>query len=140
MRGAAVLLASLVLVACGGEESTSTAPPALSVLEGTVTYRERMALRLDAVITVRLQDVSRADAPAVRLAEQVIPARGQSVPIPFRLEYDPARIDERGSYVVRAEIRGGQGELLFTTDTAHPVLSRDAPKNGVEVLVVRVAN
>ena len=43
----------------------------------------------------------------------------------YELAYDPALIDERMSYNVRAEIRR-KGALLFTTDTAHPVLTRGA--------------
>ena len=111
----------------------------MASLNGTVTYRERMMLRPDATITVRLQDVSRQDVPALLIAEQQIPAQGKSVPIPFSLEYDPARIDERYSYAVRAEIRGGDGELLWTTDTHHPVLTRGAPTDQVEILVVSAA-
>ena len=36
-------------------------------VSGTATYRERMALPPDAVLEVKLQDVSLADAPAVEL-------------------------------------------------------------------------
>lgn len=131
---------ALLLAACGSgdpPDAGGTAGPA--VLSGAVTYRERMPLRLDAVIKVRLEDVSLADAPAMILAEQEIPARGLSVPVPFRLEYDPARIDERYRYAVRAEIRGAGNELLWTTTTSHPVLTRGAPRDGVEVVVERVA-
>jgi len=109
----------------------------MAELTGTVAYRERMALRMDSVITVRLSDVSRMDVPALPIAEQTIEARGQSVPIPFTLVYDPSRIQERNTYALRAEIRSGEGELLWTTDTMIPVLTRDASSDGVEIMLVR---
>ena len=43
-----------------------------SKVTGSVTYRERIALPPSAVVTVKLLDVSRADAPAELIAEQVI--------------------------------------------------------------------
>lgn len=110
----------------------------MATLSGTVTYRERMALPINANINVRLLDVSRMDAPARVLAEDNIAAKGQSVPIPYTLEYDPVLIRDGLSYAVRAEIRGAGGELMWTTDTAHPVLTADAPSDGVEIRVVRV--
>jgi putative lipoprotein len=109
-----------------------------TTLTGTVSYRERMALPVNATIDVRLLDVSLQDVPARILAQQTIEAAGQSVPIPFTLEYDPSQVQERLSYAVRAEIRSADGKLLWTTDTVHPVLTRDAPGDGVEIRLVRV--
>ena len=111
----------------------------MATLSGTVSYRERMALPLNARVTVRLSDVSLMDVPAVLIAETEVDTQGRSVPLPYTLEYDPARIEEGRSYAVRAEIRGADGALMWTTDTVHPVLTRDAPKDDVDILVVRVA-
>ena len=110
----------------------------MAELTGTVVYRERIALRMDAVITVRLSDVSLMDVPAVLIAEQQIEARGKSVPIPYSLSYDPERIVEGRVYAVRAEIRDGQGGLLWTSDTVIPVLTRGAPSDQVEIQVIQV--
>jgi len=109
----------------------------MATLSGTVTYRERMALPVNALISVRLSDISRQDAPAIVIAEQTIDAMGKSVPIPFALDYDPSRIDERMSYAVRAEIRSADGQLLWTTDTVFPALTRGAPGDGIELMLVR---
>lgn len=136
------MLFAAVLTACGTEDSAATdsaaGEPAMATLNGTVIYRERMALPVNATVNVRLLDVSRQDVPARVIDEVNIDTRGLSVPIPYTLEYDPEAIDERMSYAVRAEIRGAEGELLWTTDTVHPVLTRDAPADQVEVRVVRV--
>ena len=58
-------VAALAVTACGGSDAPGPdAAPTLATLSGTVTYRERMPMRLNSVIKVRLEDVSRADAPA----------------------------------------------------------------------------
>ena len=93
---------------------------------GTVTYRERIALPPDAVVKVQLVDVSRADAPAIVLGEQLIDTAGRQVPFRFAIAYDPARIDERMSYAVQARIESG-GRLLFISDQRHAVITRGAP-------------
>src|SRR5664279_5753189 len=79
---------------------------------GTVTYRQRMALPPDAVLEVRLQDTSRPDTAAPTIALATIPTAGAQVPIPFRIDYDPAAIDPSHSYSVRATITVS-GTLLY---------------------------
>ena len=112
---------------------------ASATLTGTVTHLPRIALPPDAVVVVRLLDVSRADAPSTPLAESRVEAPGQ-VPIPFSLGYDPSQIQPRRRYVVRAEILDARGALLWTTDTAYPVLTNGAPSSGIEVRVVQAAS
>jgi putative lipoprotein len=56
------------------------------------------------VLEVKLLDVSRADARAVTIAEQIIRTTGQQVPIEFELRYDPRRIEERNRYSIQARI------------------------------------
>jgi len=104
---------------------------------GTVTYRERIALTPEAVVEVQLLDVSLADASAKQIAVQTIRPKHQ-VPISFELRYDPAEIDERLTYAVRATIRNGE-RLLFTTDRSYRVLTRGHP-NHVDLVLTRVSN
>jgi putative lipoprotein len=94
---------------------------------GTVSYRERIALPPAATIRVRLVDMSRADAPADVLGEQLIEAAGRQVPLAFEIPYDLARIDERMSYAVQARIEDGN-RLLFISDESYPVITRAAPR------------
>lgn len=116
---------------------TVPAPAARATVSGTVTKLDRMALPPGTVISIQLQDVSRADAPAVVLAEQVITTVDEQMPIPFTLEYDPAAIDERFTYQVQVRVEL-DGQLMYITKTMHPVITRGAPTEGVEVLVERV--
>lgn len=135
-----LLLLSLLLAVVGCTSVRPAPEVGGATLTGTVTYLQRIALPPDAVVTVRLLDVSLADAPSVTLAEDVIQAEGQNVPIPYALTYDPGRVDARHRYVVRAEIRDGAGALRWTTDTAIPVLTHGAPTDEAEVRVVQVGD
>lgn len=149
-RFLAALNAATQVVVDGGRLTLVSADDALMTFEGpgrasaaisgTVRYRERIALPPDAVLAVQLLDVSLADAPSVTLAETVDETAGAQVPLPFSLPYDAGRIDPRHRYAVRAEIRDGDGALLWTTDTVHPVLTHGAPRAGVEVRVVQVTD
>lgn len=110
----------------------------LAELTGTVFYRERIALGPGHELTVELQDVSRADAPADVLARTTRAIVGQ-VPLPFTLEYRPDDVDPRAAVVVRATITAPDGTLAWTTTDALPVLTNGAPTADVAVLVRRVS-
>ena len=77
-------------------------------MKGTATYRERIALTPAAVFEAALEDVSKADAPAVVVGSIRLKNPGQ-VPIRFEIPYDPARIDQNHSYSVRARILSASG-------------------------------
>jgi putative lipoprotein len=104
---------------------------------GTVTYRERVTLPPTARVIVELQDVSRADAPAIIIATQTIDPAGKAPPYPFELTYDPAKIDQRNTYAVRATIRDGD-KLLFTSTQQYPVITRGNPTSGIEIVMQQV--
>ena len=115
------------LAAC----STTSAVPAgggtsVARVTGTVTYRERIALPPTAVIKVQLVDVSRADAPAIVLGEQVTQAPGRQVPFSFEIPFDPARIDASYTYAVQARIEVDD-KLRFISDQHYAVITRGAP-------------
>lgn len=95
-------------------------PPACyTTLEGEVFYMQRIALPLGAHLSVRLEDVSLADASSVTLASQAGPVEG-NVPLPFSLSYDPEQIMPGHSYAVSARIEL-DGELLFINTEHHGV-------------------
>ncbi|PWB34558.1 hypothetical protein DCO48_05285 [Pseudomonas sp. SDI] len=102
-----------LLAAC-----TTAAPPKAS-LDGEVFYLQRIALPPSATLSVSLQDVSLMDAPAVTLASQNGPVKGQ-VPLAFHLAYDPAQIKPGHRYAVSARIEL-DGKLLFINTEHHGV-------------------
>jgi putative lipoprotein len=113
----------LVLVA-----STATAQS----IQGTATYRERMAVPPAAVFEATLEDVSRADAPADTIARTRLTSPGNP-PISFTIAYDPSKILPERRYVVRARILL-DAKLLFTSDPATPVITRGSPTSVAIVL------
>ncbi|MDH7809745.1 MULTISPECIES: YbaY family lipoprotein [unclassified Rhizobium] len=128
-RNFAGLVALAPLFAAGG----AAAAPAS--LRGSVSYRERIALPPGATVTVRLIDVSLADAPSQTIAETTIRPRGQ-VPVPFVLRYDDRDIRGRRSYALSAEIREGD-RLLFTTTRRYSVLA--SGRDDTDLVLERVA-
>jgi putative lipoprotein len=90
-------------------------------VQGTATYRERMALPPNALLEATLEDVSNADGRAELIA-RVRNERPGNPPIPFLIAFDPSRVIPSHRYAVRARIYVG-GKLLFATDQGHPVLT-----------------
>lgn len=111
----------LLLVAVATLLSACSSAPLASKnsLDGEVFYLQRIALPPTAVLSVSLQDVSLADAPAVVLDEQRGPVKGQ-VPLPFHLSYDPAQVKPGHRYAVNARIEV-DGQLMFITTEQHTV-------------------
>ena len=83
-----------------------------------------------AEVIVMLEDISRADAPSILIAEQRqtgVPLHPGAV-IPFHIEIPDTQIDERRNYSVRAHVDlSGSGRVkvgdLVSTQT-YPVLTR----------------
>ncbi|MDX2232332.1 MAG: YbaY family lipoprotein [Leptolyngbyaceae cyanobacterium bins.349] len=119
----------------------STKPSATSMktatVTGNVTYRPRIALPPNAVVEVSLQDVSRADAPAVVLDRQIMPTNGKQVPIPFTLTYDPSQIKPNHNYAVSVRITI-DGQLQWISPTRNSVITMGNPTSNVTVLVQQV--
>lgn len=122
-----------VLAALGGCASTALSksePSAITsqapkqsavVITGSASFRERLALPPEAVFEAVLLNVSRPGAPAIVLGRDRI----QPVPGPmiaFRIPYDPAVIDSRMNYSVRATIKVGE-QVWFSTEAVTPVLT-----------------
>jgi putative lipoprotein len=108
-----------------------------AAVTGSVAYRERMALPADAVVEVRLSDVSRQDVAAPVIAETTVMPAGRRIPIPFELRYDPVKIEPKRTYALRATISSA-GRMMFTTTNSYPVITRGNPTK-VNLMLERVA-
>jgi putative lipoprotein len=115
------------------ESQDADAPPL--VVRGSALYRERVAMLPGSTLTVTVEDVSRADAPSVVLAEQRV-EDPPNVPIPFELLVDRSAIGPHAELSVRASITQ-DGTLQWTSDTHHPV-PMDGDPEPITVLMVRV--
>lgn len=134
-----VLSLALALAAAGCVPRTPP-PPAPGaarggpiVVQGTVNYRQRVALPPTAVVRVQLIDAAPADAPARVLAEQVIAAEGGQVPFAFVLRAPADSVVADARLRLRARIDVG-GVPHFASTAAYPVPAQ-GPERPVEVLV-----
>ncbi|MGE0241223.1 MAG: YbaY family lipoprotein [Parvibaculaceae bacterium] len=115
--------------------------PALAAgrtLRGRVTYRERIALPPEALLEVRLLDVSLADAPARSLAVTRVKTRHR-MPIPYRLRLDDAKIQRGRTYALQARITV-RGKLWFITTTRHTVFGDGPDETDIRVELVKSAS
>ena len=124
-----------ILGACGSDQGSADLAAAGSAarVEGTVIYRERMLLPPGAEVEVQLQDISKADALASVIATVLFTPEG-GPPYHFAIDYDPARIDQRLRYALRATISVGEQLMFSSTDYIDPFAG-----SPVEILVQRVA-
>jgi uncharacterized lipoprotein YbaY/heat shock protein HslJ len=141
MRFNATQAVLVLAAACAGPRKTGEAVPEanppLPTVEGTATYRERIALPPNAVFEAVVQDVSRADAPAIEIARTTV-RQPKQVPISFRITVNPGDVDQTRSYSVRGRIVV-DGKLWFTTDMVYPVLVGGASSK-VDMLLKRVSS
>ena len=128
----AVTLTLAGVVHAGGPVSGN-----VETIEGSIWYRERIALPPSAEIRVLLEDVSRMDVPAEVIASTQVEPQG-GPPWAFSLPYDPEKLQERGRYVVRVRIED-DGRLLFINTESTPAFGRD-PKTPLDIRVSRVPN
>ncbi|QEX23663.1 hypothetical protein FRZ61_36020 [Hypericibacter adhaerens] len=127
MKRLSVLCLVLLLAGCATHQA---------VVMGSASYRERMALLPGAVFEATLEDVSKADAPAVILGQTRIENPGNP-PIDFAIPYNPRDIVTNHKYTVRVRILSGS-DTLFVTDTNYPVLTM-GNKSQAKLLLVRAA-
>ena len=122
----------------GTKEAEAAAKPAASpaapgLVTGTVSYLYRIAMPPTAVVDVQLLDVSPGDATAPIVAEQKIDFGDRQVPIPFDLNFDPAKINPQHRYGLRATILV-DGAVRFRTATAYPVITHGHPSKADLIL------
>jgi putative lipoprotein len=131
-RRAPLLAASLLFILSGCASTRATPlPPARTVVSGSVSYLERIALTPEAVLHVEVvRREPGEDMPRV-VGEQTLRSPGQ-VPIAFALTLTEPFNAEAG-YAVRASIT--DGERLFTSRAAVPVLTWGNPSEDVNVRV-----
>jgi putative lipoprotein len=120
----ALLTALSATLAAGCASTDETTPPpddSQPKITGTVSYRERIALPPEAVVYVRLVDVTLDSTPTV-IAELRIADPGQP-PIAFELPFNARFIDPERSYEVMARIEVDD-EIIFLAPGSDPVLTR----------------
>ena len=119
MRAGLVLLISAIvsLIGCAGAGADVGGSVADSeTWNGSVVLRQPATLPRGALLTVTLEDVSLADAPAVTLAQTQFEVKEQKFPIQFSLVYPTSAVRPGAVYAARARLNLGDQLLYTTTD------------------------
>ncbi|MCE3001185.1 MAG: YbaY family lipoprotein [Xanthomonadaceae bacterium] len=137
MRFPVVLALTLGLAACGGGSNPPAAPgagtpsapaPAPAQADDTVTGMvmadNPVALSAGAQVTVRLLDITRADAEPTVITTAVQPIA--ALPAEFTLAYADDAIDSYRSYAVDAQVMD-EGTVKFVSIGRVPVLTNGKP-------------
>jgi len=103
-------------------------PGGTASITGTVSYRERIALPPGSTIEVQILNTSKTDASDKVFAEIGFITKGENVPVPFLITYDPTKIIAGDSYALSARILVDE-EVRWASGANAPFL--DA--NGVPV-------
>jgi putative lipoprotein len=90
--------------------------------------RERMALPEDAVLSVWIEDISKADAPAELISKATMLLKGRQGTFNFVIPYRVKDISKSNSYSVRATIEHN-GKLMFTSTSSNPVITKGSKKS-----------
>lgn len=101
----------------GPPSARSLAPAATGEIRGTVNSRQWAMIPAGTVVSVQLVETRAGGAPSVVLAEEVI-AQPRTVPVPFLLRFDPARIVAGGRYRVEARVEVNGRLRWISADTA----------------------
>ena len=116
----ALVLGVLALIGAGTASGDDTPVPDSLTITGTAVLAEPAALPQGALLIVTLEDISRADAPAVTLGQTQVQLNGLQSPVTFSLFYPSSAVLPRAAYAVRARVTLGD-RLLFTTTENTPV-------------------
>jgi putative lipoprotein len=126
MRTTALLIAFVTLTACGrsavvrSEPSTAVAvPDAQVVLQGSITYPEKVAMAPNVVVRITLVDVTNDGDTSVVTSTDLLP-QGKQVPLAYRLEARRSLFKAGRRYQVNVRITEGK-VLRFITKKAHPL-------------------
>ncbi len=74
---------------------------------------QRMALRNDAQVAVRLMAVSLEERAINEIGKQEYETAGRQVPLPFDIAFEMDQVGADWQYAIEARIEDGKGNLLF---------------------------
>ncbi len=107
-------------------------------INGTVSYRERITPPPESKLYVRLNNISQADASSINIEEQSFDLSKHPIPVKYQFNLTKDQLKPKETYAIRAEIRGADDKLLWTTDTTHPVDTTKASQTLDEIIMVSV--
>lgn len=104
-----------------------------AMLQGQVSYVEKIALPDSAVVEAYLVDVTDANAPGQYISGVSYTTHGQQVPLSIQIPYNTKQIKPGNKYVVVSSI-SADGKLLFKNSNGVAVITNGAPTTNVQVV------
>jgi putative lipoprotein len=105
-----------------------------AAVSGTLTYRERVALPANAIVTVQIAELRAGSTPQV-IAEQRFTTNGAQPPFRYTIAYDPTRINNSAQYTIQSNI-SVDGQVRFRTNQVYRVITGGAPVSDVNIILV----
>lgn len=123
----------------GGESGESATNPgaATRTIDIEVSYRERIILPPESILTVTLEDVSKMDTHSTVIAHSSLPLT-TTPPYSLSIEYDPLLINDRSSYNLRGRIHLGDRLLFISTEHLDPFLTKQP--SPIHLLLYKTGN
>ncbi len=130
-----LLAFAFLFITMADASSVKAGTDTMKTIEGSIWYRERMLLPANAEVKVYLEDVSRMDVAADVIATTLLGAEN-GPPWDFSLQYDSARLHEKGRYALRVRIEVND-RLMFISTEHIPAFDQE-PGTPVKIMVSRV--
>lgn len=139
MRITALLVTLITLTACGRSTVVRSTPPtpvaapeSQVVLQGNITYPEKVAMAPNVVVRITVVDLTNDGDTSVVTSTDLLP-EGKQVPLAYRLEAKRSLFKPGHRYQVNVRITEGK-VLRFITKKAHP-LDIDRMPSRFDILV-----
>lgn len=129
LLGLCFLIGVLFLSGCG-DTLTKTA------LTGLIDHPHQMTLGDGMTVIVRIEDTTRSGAPGKKIAEEIIKAQGDTIPMPFAIVYDPRKINTEHKYSISVKIQDAEGNVIYVNQANIPVITQGNPTHDIDVVVV----
>jgi uncharacterized lipoprotein YbaY len=121
-----LLIVTLLISGCGGSDD-------LARLEGEIYWEDGGVLPPGSTVSVQIVNASLADATET-LVQTSFAAEGQP-PIQFFLKFEESAVDDRMTYTATVRIEDPDGNLLYITQTAQPVINQGQAVDPIRILV-----
>lgn len=123
-----------VMLALGFVFAAPSAHAQAARISGTITYRERVTLPANAVVTVRILQRQATPGADIVLGAENIPSNGKQVPLDWEVRYDQSAVKQNETYVLDAYIHIGN-QRRFTLRDNVEVITKGRPTVNIHLVL-----
>jgi putative lipoprotein len=126
-----LLFISVAQVGCGNVDNKAA-------ITGIIFHNHPMDVPVGCVITIQIEDITKASASGKIIAHTVIESQGEVLPMPFDVIYNPKEIRADHTYSVKVTIEDPTRTILYSNNSIVPVITNGNPTQNIEVYVVLI--